>query len=70
MFLYKNKFDFRAKSLVTNTVVINRVLCIFIPYFSACMEITHSLKFVGYFLAQTDKQWYNCYLELLEATVY
>ena len=26
-FLYNNKFDFTAKSLVTNTVVIPRVLC-------------------------------------------
>ena len=27
-FLYNSKFDFTAKSLVTNTVVIRRVLCI------------------------------------------
>ena len=30
MFLYNSDFDFTAKSLVTNTVVITRVLCIFL----------------------------------------
>ena len=30
-FLYNSKFDFTAKSLVTNAVVIMRVLCIHIP---------------------------------------
>ena len=29
-FLYNSKFDFTAKSLVTNTVVIARVLCMYI----------------------------------------
>ena len=29
-FLYNSKFDFTAKSLVTNTVVITRVLCIYL----------------------------------------
>ena len=27
MFLYYSKFDFTAKSVVTNTVIIMRVLC-------------------------------------------
>ena len=35
--LHSSKFDFTAKSLVTNTVVIRRVLCIWIHFGIKCL---------------------------------
>ena len=40
-FLYNSKFDFTAKSLVTNTVVIARVLCIKLLNTSKSKEYTY-----------------------------
>ena len=38
-FLYNSKFDLTAKSLVTNTVVITRVLCITIICNISCFDL-------------------------------
>ena len=43
-FLYNSKFDFTAKSLVTNTVVIARVLCIILRVLAAGADIPLELN--------------------------
>ena len=42
-FLYNSKFDFTAKSLVTDIVVITRALCINISYSLLAIQVTNNL---------------------------
>ena len=44
-FLYNSKFDFTAKSLVTDIVVITRALCININYSLLAIQVTNNLSY-------------------------
>ena len=60
-FLYNSKFDFTAKSLVTNTVVITRVLCIHIYQKWTSKQVHDKIPLgkQGWITTELIRCWFN-----------